>query len=241
MHASGVAASQGRLPAVAGRPHARPRAPRDGDRVRFPRLKRRHGHKESSPPPGRRSGSVRVDGCVRAQQRRVSGGGDCETRGCELPAPKQIGEVLIRNVLEWWQAELGGAGKLSAGAEVFKTHAKLLLSKKWLLMTFIVGNGAAQSSAQLGALRAVHAFCNALNYPHELLQNLFLVLYNIDVRFFVFFRAGLVIGLISMIMVPPGFLPIFVDLHMTLQELNPSLLPAQVVLHVSVLPRVLHI
>mmetsp|Transcript_29828 Transcript_29828/g.69719 ORF Transcript_29828/g.69719 Transcript_29828/m.69719 type:complete len:228 (+) Transcript_29828:3392-4075(+) len=102
-----------------------------------------------------------------------------EAANC-LP-PKRMGEVLMRKLLEWWQAEVGGAEKLSADADALKMYGKTLLTKKGLMMKFIAGESVAQHSAQLGALCAVQAFCDALNYPHELLQNLFAMFYTIDV------------------------------------------------------------
>jgi hypothetical protein len=115
------------------------------------------------------------DAAADALDALIGGGGGA-------PSAEQVGTIVMRAVLNWWQAQCGGAKALGAADATKPANATLLLAKRGLLLRFMRGDSADKRAAQLGALRAVHALCDGLGYPHELLKNLFILLYTKEVR-----------------------------------------------------------
>eukprot|EP00307_Rebecca_sp_RCC1486_P005311 CAMPEP_0119429484 /NCGR_PEP_ID=MMETSP1335-20130426/42291_1 /TAXON_ID=259385 /ORGANISM="Chrysoculter rhomboideus, Strain RCC1486" /LENGTH=236 /DNA_ID=CAMNT_0007455205 /DNA_START=36 /DNA_END=746 /DNA_ORIENTATION=- len=97
--------------------------------------------------------------------------------------PTELGTVLMRAVLDHWEAEVGATAVAGDGA--LKSHGKKLVSRLGLVKRVAGGDAEVQTEAlvqtQLGALRAVHAFALRHSFPHDLIKTLFIALYNADV------------------------------------------------------------
>mmetsp|Transcript_27698 Transcript_27698/g.74530 ORF Transcript_27698/g.74530 Transcript_27698/m.74530 type:complete len:367 (+) Transcript_27698:150-1250(+) len=94
-----------------------------------------------------------------------------------------VGEAVMRQALAWWEAAVGGPDKLKAAEadDAIKAAIKTLVPKKPVLVKLLGGETKADHRRQLGALRAVHAFCHKLEYPHTLIVKLFTYFYDVDI------------------------------------------------------------